>query len=45
MPMTVTVPVVNNVAVWSVSTTTNNVSVHAIAWLAANGSTIRTAYP
>jgi hypothetical protein len=44
-PLIITVPVVNNVAVWTVSNRSNLVSPHAVAWLADNGHTLRTAYP
>ena len=44
-PLTINVPVINNVAVWTVSNRNNLVSPHAIAWVAENGKTLRTAYP
>jgi hypothetical protein len=44
-PVTITVPVVNNVAVWTASNRSDVVSPHAIAWLANNGKTLKTAYP
>jgi hypothetical protein len=44
-PLAITVPVISNVAVWTVSNRSNIVSPHAIAWLADNGKTLKTAYP
>jgi hypothetical protein len=44
-PLTITVSVINNVAVWTVPNRSNIVNPHAIVWLAHNGKTLRTAYP
>jgi hypothetical protein len=44
-PPTTTVPVINNVAVWTVPNRSNIMTPHAIAWLTTTGKTLRTAYP
>jgi hypothetical protein len=44
-PLTISVPVINNVAVWTVSTRGSLVRPHATVWFAENGKTLRIAYP